>query len=61
MRSRERPRCVGSFYLKALLTGEAIREPKIVEQRTNSYDFRIVSDSLQLSEPDREEPGSDSM
>ena len=36
-------------------------EPEVVEERADSDDFRIVSDALQLSEPDREEPGSDSM
>jgi hypothetical protein len=32
-----------------------------VEQCADRNDFRIVSYALQLSEPDREEPGSDSM
>ena len=36
-------------------------EPEVVEQRADSDDFRVVSYSLQLSEPGREEPGSDSM
>jgi hypothetical protein len=52
--ARERPRCVGSFYLEALLTSEAVREPKVVEQRADCDDFRVVSNALQLSEPDRE-------
>jgi hypothetical protein len=30
-----------------------------VEQRADGDDFRVVSYALQLSEPDREEPGSD--
>jgi hypothetical protein len=43
------------------LTREAVREPEVVKQRADSYDFGVVSYALQLSEPDREEPGSDSM
>src|SRR6185436_20828300 len=59
--ARERPRRVGSFYLEALLTREAIRQPEVVEQRADRDDFRVVSYALQLSEPDCEQPGSDSM
>jgi hypothetical protein len=52
--AREIPRCVGSFYLEALWTRAAVREPKIVEQRPDGDDFRVVRDALQLSEPNRE-------
>src|SRR5262245_31329268 len=38
--ARERARRLGSFYLEALGTGAAIREPKIVEQRSGRDDFR---------------------
>ena len=59
--ARECPSGVGSFYLEAPLTREAVREPDVVEQRADRDDFRVVSYALELSEPDREEPGSDSM
>ena len=32
-----------------------------MEQRPDGYDFRVVIYALQLSEPDRKEPGSDSV
>jgi hypothetical protein len=51
---RERPRGVGSFYLEALWTREAVREPKVVEQRADGDDFRVVRHALELSEPNRE-------
>jgi hypothetical protein len=59
--ARECPRCVGSLYLEALVPGKAIRQSEVVEQRADGDDFRVVRYALQLSEPDREEPGSDSM
>jgi hypothetical protein len=58
---RERPRRVGSFYLEALRTGEAIGEPKVVEQRADGDDFGVVRHALELSQPNREKPGSDGM
>jgi hypothetical protein len=57
----ESSRRVGSFYLETLWTLEAVREPKVVEQRPDGYDSRVVIYALQLSEPDRKEPGSDSV
>src|SRR5206468_5803055 len=59
--ARERPGCVGSLYLEALVPGKAIRKSEVVEQRADGDDFRVVTYPLQLSEPDREEPGSDGM
>src|SRR5258708_10607471 len=59
--ARERPRCVGSFDLEALWAREAVREPQVVNQRADGNDFRVVRYPLQLSEPDRKEPRSDSM
>jgi hypothetical protein len=57
----ERSRGVGSFYLKAFLATEAIRQSEVMKQRADRDDFRVMSDALKLSEPHREEPGSDSV
>jgi hypothetical protein len=38
-----------------------VREPDVVEQRTNGDDFPVVHDALQLPEPNRKEPRSDGM
>jgi len=40
--------------------GNAV-ESEVVEQRADRDDFRVVRYALQLSEPDREQPGSDSV
>jgi hypothetical protein len=45
----------------AFISGKAVRKSEVVEQRAEGNDFRVVRYALQLSEPDCEEPGSDSM
>jgi len=59
--ARERTRGVSAFYLEALFTVKLFVSPRSWSSRTDSYNLGNVFNSLQLSEPDCEEPGSDSV
>src|SRR6516225_11181284 len=57
--SREGPREISPFHFETPRTGKALVERDVMQQGSDGDDFRVVLDALELSDPRREQPGTD--
>ena len=52
------PREIRPFHFETPRTGKALVERDVMQQGSDGDDFRVVLDALELSDPRREQPGT---